>query len=275
MASKSATPVFDLSSQLSSSQQQLIRQVLDRQSELKHSTDTELQHRVCDLKESVFQPASDADQITISALALSREAIHRVLGMQLYDVQLVAAHTLIQNKIAQMQTGEGKTISAAPAAVFGGLLGGGTHVATPNSYLAKRDFQQLRPVFELLGLSAGLLDPDAADDKKDAYACDITYGPGYEFGFDYLRDQLMLKKRDESALGTNLLDTLMNRNHATPTQIRGLQYSIIDEIDNVLVDDASSPQVLSEHQPGEASDSRCRVSGSPTVWPARIGTALL
>ncbi|MCL4117428.1 UNVERIFIED_CONTAM: hypothetical protein GTU68_013119 [Idotea baltica] len=135
-----------------------------------------------------------------------------------------------------MQTGEGKTVSAVPAAVFGGILGRGAHVATPNSYLASRDFEQLQGVYESLGLTVGLLESggDANEQKAAAYACDITYGPGYEFGFDYLRDQLLLKQRDD--------------------MVRGLGFSIVDEADNVLLDDATSPQVLSEFQSGDAPD---------------------
>ena len=244
-----------MSSQLTSQQRSIVSQVLQQQQKLHQAPESELRRRVEDLREHVFRPHCDLPEIETAALALSREAIHRILGMQLYDVQLIAAHTLIEKKIAQMQTGEGKTISAAPAAVFGGILGGGTHVATPNSYLAQRDFEQLQPVFELLGLSTGILDTEAPEKKNAVYACDITYGPGYEFGFDYLRDQILLKKRDAAPLGTNLLQTLRGREESTPAQIRGLQFSIIDEIDNVLVDDASSPQVLSEFQAGEAPDS--------------------
>ena len=243
-----------MSSQLTRQQRSIVSRVLQQQQDLHRASENELRRRVEDLRENVFRLNCNLQDIETSALALSREAIHRVLGMQLYDVQLIAAHTLIEKKIAQMQTGEGKTISAAPAAVFGGILGGGTHVATPNSYLAQRDFEQLTPVFEMLGLSTGILDTEVPEKKNAVYACDITYGPGYEFGFDYLRDQILLKNRDSAPLGVNLLQSLRGREESTPAQIRGLQFSIIDEIDNVLVDDASSPQVLSEFQPGEAPD---------------------
>ena len=242
-------------SQLTKAQQATVDQVKTVQSQFQNVSESELRHRVEDLREAVFKPSADQDKIIESTLALSREAIRRVLGMNLYDVQILAANALIHRRVAQMQTGEGKTVSAAPAAVYGGILCGGTHVATPNSYLAERDYEQLRPVFELLGLSVGLLKTDQPAEKNDVYACDITYGPGYEFGFDYLRDQLILKQRASEAPGTNLLNTLRGREEIMPTQTRGLNYSVIDEIDNVLVDDASSPQVLSEFQPGTASDA--------------------
>ena len=243
-----------MSSQLTKKQQATVQRVVDLQTPLEQSTDNELRHRLDDLRESVFRSSTDKDALAAETLAISREAIRRALGMNLYGVQILAAEALIRKQVAQMQTGEGKTISAVPAAVYGGILGGGTHVATPNSYLAVRDHAQLKPVFELLGLSVGLLDTEDSDNKHEIYACDITYGPGYEFGFDYLRDQLLLKKRQSLPAGTSLLNTLRGRDDAEPAQSRGLNFSIIDEIDNVLVDDASSPQVLSEFQSGVAPD---------------------
>jgi preprotein translocase subunit SecA len=168
----------------------------------------------------------------------------------------LAADALINHQIAEMQTGEGKTISAVPAAIYGGVFGRGVHVATPNSYLASRDCHELRDVYESLGLSVGLIDSDddAPDGKTDAYACDITYGPGYEFGFDYLRDQILLKQREALPAGQTLIESLQGKNSTTIAQVRGLGFSIVDEADNVLLDDATSPQVLSEYQAGEAPD---------------------
>ena len=192
-------------------------------------------------------------------IAASNEAIRRVLGYELYSVQIQAAQALIAGQIAEMHTGEGKTISALPAAVFGGIQGKGVHVATTTAYLAERDHAQLKPVYELLGLSAGVLQqPDAADcDHRAAYDCDVTYGTGSDFGFDYLRDQVELKKQMDARLGSATLARITQRNQ-TPqrvTMMRGQAYSIIDEADNVMVDDASSPLVLSMFQPGAAKDS--------------------
>lgn len=235
-------------------QRQVISDVDARRCRLKTLTESQLISFVNDLRESVFRRNPDHDDIAIGAMAAAKEAISRVLGMDLYDVQLLASDALINRRVAEMQTGEGKTVSAVPAAVYGGVLGGGCHVATPNGYLAERDCDQLRDVYRVLGLQVGLLDAEPNSDKRSAYAADVTYGPGYEFGFDYLRDQMLLKDRDLRPPGQNMLDSLMGNETTVPCQLRGLKYSIIDEADNVLVDDASSPQVLSEFQPGEAPD---------------------
>lgn len=240
----------------SKTQKLTISQVLSQWSQLKSLSDLELRNLLDDVRESVFAKQVDRSSISIKVLAIAKEACSRVLGIDLYDVQMLAACALVNNQIAEMQTGEGKTISAVPSAIYGGVFGRGVHVATPNSYLASRDFQELRDVYESLGLSVGLLDADADDPdaKKDAYACDITYGPGYEFGFDYLRDQILLKEREASPAGRTLIQSLQGINAATISQVRGLGFSIVDEADNVLLDDATSPQVLSEFQPGEAPD---------------------
>lgn len=175
----------------------------------------------------------------------------------MYDVQLLAASTLISGRVAEMQTGEGKTISAVPAAVYGGIRGEGTHVATPNDYLAQRDCEELKPVYEILGLSTGLLEFDhTTEEKKRSYNCDITYGPGYQFGFDYLTDQLGLKQVESEPLGSRMLSQLYGTDIADQaTCTRGEAYSVVDEIDNVLIDDACSPLVISENQEGEATDA--------------------
>jgi preprotein translocase subunit SecA len=242
--------------QFSKSQRQTIESVLKHSVALRGLTDQGLRDVLSDVRESVFSKSRDMSLISTQVLAISKEACSRVLGYDLYDVQMLAADALINDQIAEMQTGEGKTVSAVPAAVFGGILGRGAHVATPNSYLAGRDFEQLQGVYESLGLSVGLLESggDANDQKAKSYACDITYGPGYEFGFDYLRDQLLLKQRDQMPPGQVMIDNLTGQNSFPICQIRGLGFSIVDEADNVLLDDATSPQVLSEFQAGDAPD---------------------
>ena len=119
------------------------------------------------------------------------EAVRRTAGVTLYDTQLLAGLALSRGAIAEMATGEGKTLAAALPALLNALAGHGVHVATTNAYLARRDAGLLRPAFELLGVSLGLLpEGPASEEKRRAYACDVTYGTGYEFGFDYLRDQV-------------------------------------------------------------------------------------
>lgn len=209
------------------------------------------------IRQQILQPGNTPISFASEVIAICQLAIEHAFGWNLYDVQAVAAHALISGNIAEMQTGEGKTLSGLPAAVFGAVLGQGVHIATPTVYLAERDHQQLSPVFEMLGLSAGLLSESEPSTRPYAYACDVTFGPGYEFGFDYLRDQMTLKKEEETMLGAQTLRRIRNSadSVAKINQRRGLAYCIVDEADHVLVDDASSPLVLSEFQPGTAPDA--------------------
>ncbi|MEL7497635.1 MAG: preprotein translocase subunit SecA [Planctomycetota bacterium] len=218
-------------------------------------SDRELRGQTDDLRQNVMRPDRQADRHhhRIVALALAAEAVRRVLGWSLYDVQLMAALAMTKPAIAEMQTGEGKTVSAVPAAVWGGIQGLAVHVATPNTYLAERDHQQLQPVFELLGLSVGLVGCDDDMSPQSAYECDITYGPGYEFGFDYLRDQRLLKAQQEQTRGLKTLRTFLGQQEHQHAH-RGLGMVLVDEADHVLIDDAVSPQVLSEFQSGDAVD---------------------
>lgn len=210
-------------------------------------------------------PQFEREPVITTSLALAMEATRRELGFELFDNQLQTACAMIDGCIAEMQTGEGKTVSAVPTAVYQGFTSRGVHIATPNTYLAERDFEQLKPVYESLGISVGLLSEDATTDEKSAaYNCDVVYGPGYEFGFDYLRDQLRLKERENLPLGQNLLDELtgspafFDGHEASPstlTATRGTAFSIVDEADNVLIDDAVSPLVLSGATEGEPADA--------------------
>ena len=225
---------------------------------LKQLTAGQLVNGFNDLRVKVQSSNRDMEALADEAMAFAKEATFRVLGMELYDVQLLAGSALINKKIAEMQTGEGKTISAIPGAVYGGMFGAGVHVATPNSYLAERDYEELKEVYSAIGLSIGLLPsgegPSDPSLTKAAYDCDITYGTGYEFGFDYLRDQLILKKQKQLPFGQQMLDNLKGKT-GEPLSQRGLGFSIVDEADNVLIDDATSPQVLSEFQSGDAPDT--------------------
>ncbi len=196
--------------------------------------------------------------LDVSRLAFAAviEACRRIHGVELFDVQVVAGFLLGRGCVVEMQTGEGKTFASALPAFLFSLTGEGVHVATPNAYLAGRDFQLLRPVYELLGCSVGLL-PDGAplEAKRAAYASDITYGTGYEFGFDYLREQLDNLRRNSSRLGSQLGAALagISSNHPRPIS-RG--FAIVDEVDSVLVDEACTPLVLSAAARSRQADDR-------------------
>ena len=226
------------------------------------STDRQLRDVANDmrgeLRDGVIVPKTE-----VQIFGLAKVATRRALGVDLYDVQLAAARALIHRQIAEMQTGEGKTLAAVPAAVLLGLTGQGVHVANPNAYLAERDYCRLRPVFDLLGMHASLLPEGDADlEKAEAYRADITYGTGYEYGFDFLRDQLDQRCTHEARLGDALLRQLQQPAPPAAARLRGLRYGLVDEADHVLVDDASSPLVLAAARPGVAEDA-------PAVLAAR------
>ena len=172
------------------------------------------------------------DQILPEAFAVCREAGKRVMGMRHFDVQLIGGMTLHEGRIAEMRTGEGKTLVATLAVYLNALAGKGVHVVTVNDYLARRDANWMRPLYEFLGLSVGIVTPfQPPEEKRAAYAADITYGTNNEFGFDYLRD--------------NMAFSLQEKNQ------RELNFAVIDEVDSILIDEARTPLIIS----GQAEDS--------------------
>ena len=186
-------------------------------------------------------------QNVVESFALTAEALRRATGKVYYDVQLLGGLVLATGGIAEMQTGEGKTITCGLPAVLHGLSRKGVHVSTTNAYLAERDQEELVPVFEQLGITSGLIkndqDPEA---KKQAYQCDVTYGTGDEFGFDFLRDQLAIRNRPHLPLGTRFLSRLRGfKFHEITLMQRELHYAIVDEADSVLIDEAATPLILS------------------------------
>ncbi|MFB9067065.1 preprotein translocase subunit SecA [Pseudofulvimonas gallinarii] len=166
------------------------------------------------------------DQILPEAFATVREAARRVLGLRHYDVQMIGGMVLHMGKIAEMRTGEGKTLVATLPTYLNAISGKGVHVVTVNDYLAKRDAGWMGKVYEFLGLSVGVVYPGMPfTDKRAAYAADITYGTNNEFGFDYLRDNMALAKEDRYQ--------------------RGLNFAIVDEVDSILIDEARTPLIIS------------------------------
>ncbi|MDA8481918.1 preprotein translocase subunit SecA [Pseudomonas resinovorans] len=172
------------------------------------------------------------DQLLPEAFAVAREAGKRVMGMRHFDVQLIGGMTLHEGKIAEMRTGEGKTLVGTLAVYLNALSGKGVHVVTVNDYLARRDANWMRPLYEFLGLSVGIVTPfQPPEEKRAAYAADITYGTNNEFGFDYLRDNMAFSLDDKFQ--------------------RELNFSVIDEVDSILIDEARTPLIIS----GQAEDS--------------------
>ncbi len=192
------------------------------------------------------QPPAEP-HLLVAGLSLACEALRRTVDVRLYDVQLLAAMAMSRRCVAQMQTGEGKTLVAIAAALHLSLTGRGVHVVTPNAYLARRDQDLAAKIAEALGISAVLLpEKEESAKKASAYDSDITYGTGAEFGFDYLRDQLTLRQQARLQLGERLLRNLEpDASTRRVTMQRGLAFAIVDEADSVLIDDAGSPLVLS------------------------------
>ena len=160
------------------------------------------------------------------AFAVVREAGRRTLGMRHFDVQLIGGIVLHQGKIAEMKTGEGKTLVATLGAYLNSLTGKGVHIVTVNDYLARRDAEWMGPIFKMLGLTVGVIVHDLDDvQRRAAYAADITYGTNNEFGFDYLRDNMKYDLKD--------------------CVQRGHQFAIVDEVDSILIDEARTPLIIS------------------------------
>ncbi|WP_411832961.1 preprotein translocase subunit SecA [Pseudoxanthomonas mexicana] len=193
--------------------------------ELQKLSDEQLKARTEEFKQRVAG-GEPLDRILPEAFAVCREASVRVLGLRHYDVQLIGGMVLHLGKIAEMRTGEGKTLVATLAVYLNALEGKGVHVVTVNDYLARRDAAQMGKLYNWLGLSVGVVYPGMPHgDKHAAYACDITYGTNNEFGFDYLRDNMAMSKADRFQ--------------------RGLHYAIVDEVDSILIDEARTPLIIS------------------------------
>ncbi len=166
------------------------------------------------------------DALLPEAFAVVREAARRTLGMRHFDVQLIGGAVLHQGKIAEMRTGEGKTLVATLPAYLNALAGEGVHVVTVNEYLAQRDADWMGPIYRFLGLTVGVIrNSQSAEEKRAAYACDVTYGTNNEFGFDYLRDNLAFRLEDRVQ--------------------RALAFAIVDEVDSILIDEARTPLIIS------------------------------
>ncbi|HWH13974.1 MAG TPA: preprotein translocase subunit SecA [Miltoncostaeaceae bacterium] len=205
--------------------------------EMEGLSDEELRGRSDTLRERA-QGGEELDDLLVEAFALVREAGRRSLGMRLYDVQLIGAQVLHSGKIAEMKTGEGKTFACVPAVYLNALLGRGVHLVTVNDYLASRDAEWMRPVYEALGIRVGviasMMDPGL---RREMYACDVTYGTNSEFGFDYLRDNMSVR-----------LEDCVQRGH---------YFCIVDEVDSILIDEARTPLIISGI-PEAASDTYYR-----------------
>ncbi|QXB56386.1 preprotein translocase subunit SecA [Aeromonas sp. FDAARGOS 1415] len=209
----------------------IVKQINAMEPQFEALSDQELQAKTAEYRQRLEQ-GETLEQLLPEAFATVREASRRVFGMRHFDVQLIGGMVLNSNRIAEMKTGEGKTLTATLPAYLNALTGRGVHVVTVNDYLAKRDAEANRPLFAFLGLTVDCNVPGMdASQKRDAYAADITYGTNNEFGFDYLRDNMAFSPEQRVQ--------------------RPLNYALVDEVDSVLIDEARTPLIIS----GPAEDS--------------------
>lgn len=250
--------------QVAAADRALIQKIRQLEGKLAAASRQELADRVDDLRSKRCQRGGDwlTDESLCQASTLVVIAAREAIGVELYDVQLLAGLALARGTVAEMATGEGKTFAAAIPAFIHSLAGRGVHVSTSNEYLSKRDCDLLRPMFEFLDTSCGhIASAHTPSEKAEAYRCDITYGAGAEFGFDYLRDQVALRQSPQTRLGEDFLGILRgHRDSQAATMQRGLAVAIVDEIDNVLIDDAGSPLLLSGAPDGPASDAEAHLA---------------
>ncbi len=219
-----------------------IRPVVDKinalEPEIQKLTDEELKAKSSEFKERIAN-GEKLNSILPEAFACVREASKRTIGLRHFDVQMIGGYILHQGKIAEMKTGEGKTLVATLPVYLNALTGKGVHVVTVNDYLAKRDKEWMEPVYNALGMTVGNICHDTTDlERKQAYACDITYVTNNELGFDYLRDNMKISKEQRV--------------------LRELNYAIVDEVDSILIDEARTPLIISG--PGEESTDKYYVA---------------
>jgi preprotein translocase subunit SecA len=209
----------------------LVKRINELEADMQALSDDQIKEKTAEYKQR-FTDGESLNQLLPEAFATCREASLRVLEMRHFDVQLIGGITLHEGKIAEMRTGEGKTLMATLAAYLNAISGRGVHVVTVNDYLASRDANWMKPLYQALGLEVGVIQSQQEQElKHQAYAADITYGTNNEFGFDYLRDNMALRQEDKLQ--------------------RPLNFAIVDEVDSILIDEARTPLVIS----GAAEDS--------------------
>ena len=211
------------SGKLASELNDVVQAINEKEKEFELFSDEEIKVKFQDLSKKINV---DPHSIEVEAFAYIREAAKRTLDQRHYDVQLFGGLVLLRNKIAEMKTGEGKTLAATLAVYLNALTGRGVHVVTVNDYLASRDAGWMGRVYEFLGLSVGCVIPGIEDDvRRAAYQADVTYGTNNEFGFDYLRDNLKFRLEDMVQ--------------------RDFHFAIVDEVDSILIDEARTPLIIS------------------------------
>ena len=204
-----------------------VKQINSLEEQYKNMSDQELKDKINEIKNDIQSEIKSLDEVLNDVFAITREASIRTLDMRHYDVQIVGGLVLNDSRIAEMKTGEGKTLVATLPVVLNALLGRGVHIVTVNDYLASRDAKDLEPLYNFLGLSVGILTADIPNEehRKEQYNADITYGTNNEYGFDFLRDNMAYEKEQK-----------VQRDH---------YFVIVDEVDSILIDEARTPLIIS------------------------------
>lgn len=224
----------------------IVPQIAALEGPLQEMEDRELRKQSLSLKYRA-KSGEPLAKLLPEAYALVREAGRRTLKMRHFDVQILGGIALFHRSIAEMQTGEGKTLTATLPLYLMSLEGKGAHLATVNDYLAKRDADWMRPIYELLGVSVGVIQtPDTSDQRRKAYACDVTYGTAKEFGFDFLRDRLLLRRtREQEAMFLGEVTATGGAKGSEKPVQRDAHFVLVDEADSILIDEARTPLIIS------------------------------
>ena len=213
---------------------------------LVEQSDTELKKGYLSLRYRA-KSGESLDRLLPECFALVREAGRRRLAMRHFDVQLIGGILMHHRSIVEMQTGEGKTLTATLPTILAALTGKGAHVATVNDYLARRDAEWMRPLYECLGITVGIVETQMSqEERRAAYGCDVTYGTAKEFGFDFLRDRLLHRRigQEPSSLLGQMLGQFQKGSHESPVQ-REPHFALVDEADSILIDEARKPLIIS------------------------------
>src|SRR5881409_3210500 len=238
-----------------------VGRINDFEPELELDTDEELRERADALRERA-RGGESLEELLPESFALTREAAKRTLGQRHFDVQLIGGMVLHDGCIAEMKTGEGKTLTATLAVVLNSLAGRGVHVVTVNDYLARRDAALMYPIYNMLGVTVGVLqNMQPYEEKRAAYAADVTYGTNSEFGFDYLRDNM----------ATTLEEKVQHGGRPKPEEGQSPYhtYAIVDEVDNILIDEARTPLIISG-APEQAADLYAKFARlAPQMQPGK------
>ncbi|HEX5146469.1 MAG TPA: preprotein translocase subunit SecA [Conexibacter sp.] len=258
------------------SYEQRVARINELEPELQELTDAQLRAAADSLRARARgEGAESLDDLLYECFALVREAGRRTMGMRHFDVQLIGGMVLHDGSIAEMRTGEGKTLTATLPAVLNSLAGKGVHVVTVNDYLARRDAEWMSPIYEALGVSVGILQAmQPLADKHVAYACDITYGTNSEFGFDYLRDNMAPSLEEKVQHGGRDLGEVRSAKDRLERRSAAHTYAIVDEVDNILIDEARTPLIISG-APEDSSEVYSRFARlAPMLTPGEMPRGL-